>query len=56
MASVKVGDFYTTSNSGIRGLVSGITARGNRKVVELVTLEGNVFSTLPKGIRAKVSA
>ena len=53
---VKVGDFYTTSASGIRGLVSDITARGNRKVVELVTLEGNVFSTLPKGIRAKVSA
>ena len=56
MASVKIGDFYTTSNSGIRGLVAGITARGSRKVVELVTLEGNVFSTLPRGIRAKVSA
>jgi len=56
MASVKVGDFYTTSNSGIRGLVQDITARGNRKVVELITLEGNVFSTLPKGVRAKASA
>ena len=56
MASVKVGDFYTTSNSGIKGLVSGITARGNRKIVELVTLEGNVFSTIPRGVRAKVSA
>jgi hypothetical protein len=56
MASVKQGDFYTTSNSGIKGIVAGITARGNRKVVELVTLEGNVFSTLPRGIRAKVSA
>ena len=56
MASVKIGDFYTTSNSGIRGLVQDITARGNRKVVELVTLEGNVFSTLPKGVRAKASA
>jgi len=56
MASVKIGDFYTTSNSGIRGLVAGITARGSRKVVELVTLDGNVFSTLPRGIRAKVSA
>ena len=54
--SVKVGDFYTTSASGINGLVADITARGNRKVVELVTLEGNVFSTLPRGIRAKVSA
>ena len=56
MASVKLGDFYTTSNSGIKGLVAGITARGNRKVVELVTLEGNVFSTIPRGVRAKVSA
>ena len=56
MASVKIGDFYTTSNSGIKGLVAGITARGNRKVVELTTLEGNVFSTLPKGVRAKASA
>tara|TARA_R110000744_G_scaffold342764_1_gene447954 strand:+ start:389 stop:559 length:171 start_codon:yes stop_codon:yes gene_type:complete len=56
MASVKVGSFYTTSVSGINGIVAGITARGNRKVVELVTLEGNVFSTLPRGIRAKVSA
>ena len=54
--SVKVGDFYTTSASGINGLVADITARGSRKVVELVTLEGNVFSTLPKGIRAKASA
>jgi hypothetical protein len=56
MASVKVGSFYTTSVSGINGIVAGITARGNRKVVELLTLDGNVFSTLPKGIRAKVSA
>ena len=56
MAAVKVGDFYTTSNSGIKGIVSAITARGNRKVVELTTLEGNVFSTLPRGLRAKVSA
>ena len=56
MASVKVGSFYTTSVSGINGLVANITARGNRKVVELVTLEGNVFSTLPRGLRAKVSA
>ena len=37
--------------------ITGISrARGNRKVVELVTLEGNVFSTLPRGVRAKVSA
>ena len=49
MASVKVGDFYTTSNSVSVASSSDITARGNRKVVELVTLEGNVFSTLPKG-------
>ena len=33
MASVKQGDFYTTSNSGIRGLVAGITARGIRAKV-----------------------
>ena len=56
MASVKVGSFYTTSVSGINGIVAGITARGNRKVVELVTLEGNVFSTVRRGVRAKVSA
>ena len=55
-ASIKVGSFYTTSVSGINGIVAGITKRGNRKVVELVTLDGNVFSTLPRGLRAKVSA
>ena len=55
-ASVKVGSFYTTSVSGINGIVAGITKRGNRKIVELVTLDGNVFSTLPRGLRAKVSA
>ena len=54
--SVKIGDLYSTSHSGINGVIANITARGNRKVVELVTLEGNVFSTLPKGVRAKVSA
>ena len=54
--SVKIGDFYTTSNSGIRGLVRDITAHNGRKVVELLTLDGEVFSTLPRGVRAKVSA
>ena len=54
--SVKIGDLYSTSHSGINGVIANITARGNRKVVELVTLEGNVFSTLPKGVRAKVAA
>ena len=54
--ALKVGDFYTTSVSGINGVVAAITASRGRKVVELVTLDGNVFSTLPRGIRAKVSA
>ena len=56
MASIKVGSFYTTSVSGINGIVANITASRGRKVVELVTLEGNVFSTVPRGVRAKVSA
>tara|TARA_B110000211_G_scaffold63521_1_gene72764 strand:+ start:28 stop:201 length:174 start_codon:yes stop_codon:yes gene_type:complete len=54
--ALKVGDFYTTSVSGINGVVAAITSSRGRKVVELVTLDGNVFSTIPRGIRAKVSA
>ena len=55
--SVKVGDFYTTSNSGINGIVEAITAHNGRKVVEL-TIQGGetLYSTLPRGIRASVSA
>ena len=57
MASVKIGDFYTTSNSGIKGIVENITAHNGRKVVEL-TIQGGetLFSTLPRGVRAKASA
>ena len=54
--TLKAGDLYSTSVSGINGVIVDITANRGRKVVELLTLDGNVFSTLPKGIRAKVSA
>jgi hypothetical protein len=55
--SVKVGDFYTTSNSGINGIVEAITAHNGRKVVELtVQGGGQMFSTLPRGVRANASA
>jgi hypothetical protein len=57
MASVKIGDFYTTSVSGIKGIVENIYAHNGRKVVELTVAGGEtLFSTLPRGIRAKVSA
>ena len=54
--TLKAGDLYSTSVSGINGVIVDITANRGRKVVELLTLDGNVFSTLPKGVRAKVSA
>ena len=54
--SLKVGDFYTTSNSGVKGIVAGIYASNGRKVVELATLNGERFSTLPRGIRAVATA
>ncbi len=55
--SVKVGDFYTTSNSGINGIVDAITSHNGRKVVELtVQGGGQLFSTLPRGVRANASA
>lgn len=55
--SVKIGDFYTTANSGIKGIVEGIYAHNGRKVVELTVQGGEtLFSTLPRGIRATVSA
>ena len=55
--SVKVGDFYTTSNSGINGIVEAIYAHNGRKVVELTVQGGDtMFSTLPKGLRATASA
>ena len=57
MASVKVGDFYTTSNSGIKGIVENIYAHNGRKVVELTVAGGEtMFSTLPRGLRATASA
>jgi hypothetical protein len=55
--SVKVGDFYTTSYSGINGIVENIYAHNGRKVVELTVQGGEtLFSTLPRGIRASVTA
>ena len=55
--SVRVGNFYTTSNSGINGIVEAITAHNGRKVVELTVQGGEtMFSTLPKGVRANASA
>ena len=55
--SVKIGDFYTTANSGINGIVENITSHNGRKVVELTIPGGEtLFSTLPRGVRAKVSA
>ena len=55
--SVKVGDLYTTSNSGINGIVEAITNHNGRKVVELtVQGGGTLFSTRPRGIRAQASA
>ena len=57
MASVKVGDFYTTSNSGIKGIVENIYAHNGRKVVELTVQGGEtIFSTLPRGLRATATA
>jgi hypothetical protein len=57
MASVKQGDFYTTSNSGIKGIVENIYAHNGRKVVELTVAGGDtMFSTLPRGLRAKATA
>lgn len=54
--SVKVGDFYVTPVSGIKGIVQDITAHNGRKVASLVTLDGEVFTTIPRGVRAKASA
>ena len=51
--SVKVGDFYTTSNSGINGIVENVYSHNGRKVVELTVQGGEtLFSTLPRGIRS----
>lgn len=54
--SVKVGQAYTTSQSKVNGIVSDIYASNGRKVVELLTLDGMRFSTLPRGIRAVATA
>ena len=55
--TLKQGDFYTTSNSGINGIVENISKHNGRKVVELTVQGGEtVYSTLPRGLRAKVSA
>jgi len=56
-ATLKQGDFYTTSNSGIKGIVENITKVNGRKVVEMTVQGGEtLYSTLPRGLRAKVSA
>ena len=54
--SLKVGSFYTTSVNKVNGIVSEIHASNGRKVVELLTLDGPRFSTLPRGIRAQATA
>ncbi len=55
--SVKAGDFYTTSVSGIKGIVENIYAHNGRKVVELTVQGGDtMFSTLPRGVRATATA
>ena len=56
MASIKVGSLYTTPVSKVNGIVAEIYANNGRKVVELMTLEGPRFSTLPRGVRAKATA
>ena len=56
-ATLKQGDFYTTSNSGVKGIVENISKHNGRKVVELTVQGGEtIYSTLPRGLRAKVSA
>jgi len=55
--SVKSGDFYTTSVSGIKGIVENVYAHNGRKVVELTVQGGEtLFSTLPRGVRATATA
>jgi len=55
--SVKAGDFYTTSVSGIKGIVENVYAHNGRKVVELTVQGGEtLFSTLPRGVRATATA
>lgn len=55
-STLKFGDFYETQ-SGRRGIVTEITKNASgRKVVEMQTIHGIEFATLPRGLRAKVSA
>jgi hypothetical protein len=53
--SVKVGDIYRTSKSGLRGTVLDIHQVNGRKVVEMTVNDDVIFSTLPRGIRAKAT-
>jgi hypothetical protein len=53
--SVKVGDTYRTSRSGLRGTVLDIHKHNGRKIVEMTVNDDVIFSTLPRGIRANVT-
>ena len=50
-SAVKAGSLYTTSLSGINGIVEEVTKHNGRNVVRLLTLDGEVFSTVPRGVR-----
>ena len=50
-SAVKAGSLYTTSLSGINGIVEEVTKHNGRNVVRLLTLDGEIFSTVPRGVR-----
>ena len=49
MSAIKAGSLYTTSVSGINGIVEEVTKHNGRNVVRLLTLDGEIFSTVPRG-------
>ncbi len=51
MAAIKAGSLYTTSVSGINGIVEEVTKHNGRNVVRMLTLDGEIFSTVPRGVR-----
>jgi hypothetical protein len=50
-SAIKAGSLYTTSYSGINGIVEEVTKHNGRNIVRLLTLDGEVFSTVPRGVR-----
>ena len=50
-SAIKAGSLYTTSFSGINGIVEEVTKHNGRNIVRLLTLDGEVFSTVPRGVR-----